>query len=140
MKNLFLHCLGAKGAHCTGEVFAFAQLWNPAPEMFADVIGKATENHQNCRKLNFSLSVVFMIEDSIYTLYLSGFFIHCLLVNAHEIEWSGRWHRGLEGCGVMCRGCGELSAGSHPVSFPCLLSVTELFNGACDKPAQKGNG
>lgn len=77
---------------------------------------------------------------SLYMLYLSGFFIHCLLENAREIGWSGRWHRGLEGCGVMRRGCGERSAGSRPVPFPRLLSVTQLFNGACEKTAQKENG
>lgn len=37
-------------------------------------------------------------------------------------------------------GCGELSAGSPPVSFPCLFSVTQLLGGACEKQAQKENG
>lgn len=33
-------------------------------------------------------------------------------------------------------GCGDLLAGSCPVSFPCLFSVTQLGNGVCEKQAQ----
>lgn len=58
---------------------------------------------------------------SLYTLYLSGFFIHCLLENAREIGWSGRWHRGLERCGVMRRGCGELGLVLFPFQVCFLL-------------------
>lgn len=36
--------------------------------------------------------------------------------------------------------CGELSAGSRPLSFPCLFSVSLLLGGACEKQAQEKNG
>lgn len=40
--------------------------------------------------------------------------------------------------GVMHVGCGDLLAGSCPVSFPCLFSVTQLWN-VCEKQAQNEN-
>lgn len=40
----------------------------------------------------------FMNQNS---LYLSGFFIHCLLEKVHVMGRSGRWYCGLEGCGVV---------------------------------------
>lgn len=46
-------------------------------------------------------------------------------------------------CGGMVRctwSVGELSAGSRPVSFACLFSVTQLWDSACGKQAQKKNG
>lgn len=41
--------------------------------------------------------------------------------------------------GVMHVGCGDLLAGSWPVSFPCLFSVTQLWNGVCEEQAQNEN-
>lgn len=41
--------------------------------------------------------------------------------------------------GVMYVGCGHLLAGSCPVSFPCLFSVTQLWSGVCEKQAQNEN-
>lgn len=41
--------------------------------------------------------------------------------------------------GVMHVGCGDLLAGSCPVSFPCLFSVTQSRNGVCEEQAQNEN-
>lgn len=74
---------------------------NPALEMFADVIRKATENDQNCRKFLFFF---------IYGFYNSKLFLHALPFwflyslssgggACNGVVWSV--HCGLEGCGVV---------------------------------------
>lgn len=66
-----------------------------------------------------------MALTSIYMLYLSGFFLHCLLEKVHVIGWFGRWHHGLRdvaGCGMAwCDVCGVWAPAGWVLS--CFLSM-----------------
>ena len=73
---------------------------------------------------HFSLFIGFMVQNSLYMLYLSGFFIQCLLEKVRVIWWLGRWHRRLEGCGVVgwCDAHGVWGAVGWVLS--CFLSMS----------------
>lgn len=95
--------------------------------MFADIIRKATETEwSELQEIpTFLYLWVLWFKNSLYMLYLSGFFIHCLLEEVHVMGSFGRWHRGLEGCGVVgwCDACGVWGVVSWGSSSFLSMSV-----------------